>query len=158
MASITRSTQSTQSTPRARGAPSALPRRGTRGPFAEETRKQQAARLIGRQNRNNGYATKSIVDGTDRNALVTDWFIIVFFYRKSCIYCEHHYKEVWNEVANENNSKGRAVEVPMIAVEEQAMIKIVRGTDRTSYPGRIGGYVREFPTVRLMRTESASSN
>ena len=39
----------------------------------------------------------------------------------------------------------------MISLSREAMTAIVRGGDEASNPGLIGGYIKEFPTVRVLQ-------
>lgn len=112
----------------------------------QDERVQIAQRALGRQERNAGYATKRVVDGSDPNALMTDAPIIVLFFWRTCPYCLK-YKPMWNAVASVHNAHGNRCPIPMIAVDKEAMSKIVKGTN----PGLIGGYVKEFPTVRIIK-------
>ncbi|AET73412.1 hypothetical protein EMVG_00126 [Emiliania huxleyi virus PS401] len=118
--------------------------------FKNDERYQIAQRAEGRKDRNNGYATKKVIDGSDPQALVTEKPIVVLFYWLQCPYCIK-YRPMWNAVADSHNAQGKRCPVPMISLSREAMTAIVRGGDEASNPGLIGGYIKEFPTVRVLQ-------
>lgn len=121
-------------------------RRGPGGLNLHDERMQIAQRCEARKAKNDGYATKRLVS-TDSQALCTEEPIVVLFYWLACPY-SRKYKEFWNSVADEHNAQGKRCPVPMIAVKKEVMVDIVRSIDG---PGCVGGYVKEFPTVRILQ-------